>query len=226
MRVKVARGLITALVLVLASAWSISAFSATSGASAYSDKTVYTRESVLQGLTFVPTGEPVVIRLSVLPYNQNDPAWKTDLMAGTCTVPRTIGAKGCALTSASMVFRYYGALSKNPKQMNVCMGSSACPFCWDVAAASCDENKAVWYGDLPLDFFTMISYLNSGYPPILQYSKAGDLHFAVVTTCNGDWQLLTSYLVNDPWDGMSRSASYWVTTKGYVAEKIRLYRKG
>jgi len=80
--------------------------------------------------------------LNVPLYSQNDPRWKNSVMQ---TCGRTVGQAGCALTSAAMVFKYYGG-SKNPGQLNTCMGSFACPFYWGSGASHCSNGSSTYVG--------------------------------------------------------------------------------
>jgi len=67
---------------------------------------------------------------AVPPYAQTDPRWASHNMR-TCDL--SIGEAGCALTSAAMVFGYYGD-TRNPAQLNLCLGNYACPIYWQTAA--------------------------------------------------------------------------------------------
>jgi hypothetical protein len=81
---------------------------------------------------------------------QRDPRWRTHPLRsnGTCSAYcGAIGTCGCTLTSAAMLFRYYGALTTpagsemNPPNLSDCMGTSACPFAW-LVGGSCSNGRA------------------------------------------------------------------------------------
>lgn len=68
---------------------------------------------------------------------QADPAWRNHPLRtrGACSAScRTIGACGCTLTSAAMIFKYHGA-NLNPPTLSDCMGNLACPFYWGTGLA-------------------------------------------------------------------------------------------
>jgi hypothetical protein len=82
---------------------------------------------------------------SVVPISQQDKNWinwplRTNPTDNCSAEYSTIGAGGCALTSATMLFVYYGA-SLTPPQLSDCMSTDACLFHWDVAA-NCSGGKA------------------------------------------------------------------------------------
>ncbi|HRW98085.1 MAG TPA: hypothetical protein P5280_01275 [Cyclobacteriaceae bacterium] len=80
---------------------------------------------------------------------QRDPAGINDHpLRGTCgTGYDTLGEGGCTLTSATMLFRHYGAdttinnTEMTPPNLSDCMNTSACPFNW-VSGADCSNGKA------------------------------------------------------------------------------------
>lgn len=168
-------------------------------------------------------GESYYYDLNVLRYSQNDTLWKTQVMQ---TCGRTVGSAGCALTSSSMVFRYWGATSKNPSQLNTCLGTHACSLDFTYAANNCSEGKAVYWGSTSFDYYTMLLYLSVDYPPIIWYYKEStdSSHYCVVKQVSGDYEQASSYWVNDPFDGTLRSLTYW-QSKGYSLYKLCLYRK-
>ncbi len=56
-------------------------------------------------------GDPdYLAQLSVFAFYQTDPLWSTEILGHTDQLlsPQTIGEIGCALTSAAMIFNYYG----------------------------------------------------------------------------------------------------------------------
>ncbi len=120
-----------------------------------------------------PPGQPLSppyynITLNVPAYSQNDPAWRDHVMQ---TCGKTIGQAGCLLTASTMVFRFYGS-SKNPDQVNTCMGNSACDWVWATGANNCSENHATHYGQLSPTDANLVWALTHNYPPILGMRKA------------------------------------------------------
>ena len=161
------------------------------------------------------------IWLNVPRLSQNDPAWKDDVMQ-FCGM--TMGQAGCALTSASMVFEYYGANNKNPDQLNACMGNKACPFWWIHGAEHCSERKATYIGYYNFSYSTLVWALESDRPPILKLSKSDKTHWVVVNAVHGDGLSPDDFRINDPWDGLNKNlASY--TNNGWVLSNIVVYGK-
>jgi hypothetical protein len=163
-------------------------------------------QSSLSTLASLPCG--------VSQFSQNDPEWKDDVMQ-TCGL--TIGAAGCALTSASMVFRYYD-VATSPRTMNQCMGNYACPFYWSTAASSCSGGKVNWQGSYGFSWSTLESELTAGRPPIVQFDCGSYDHFVVVVSGSGTSS--SGYTINDPWDGYVKSMSSY---DGCSLQGMRLY---
>lgn len=185
---------------------------------------VAVEEPILPTPAYAPQHSPLAllnIWLYVPRFSQNDPNWKGDVMQ-TCGM--TIGQAGCALTSASMVFKYYGAINKNPGQLNTCMGDKACPFWWRDGAEHCSEGKATYVGYYNFDYGTLVWALDSGRPPILELTKSGNTHWVVVNAVHGDGLSPDNYRINDPWDGVNKNlASY--TNNGWSLSNIVVYSK-
>lgn len=159
------------------------------------------------------------VRLTVPAFSQNDPRWRNNIMQ-TCN--RTIGQAGCALTSTAMVFKYYGAVDKDPGKLNTCLGRNACPISWSIAARSCSENKASWIGSWTFSYNKLMSMLNAGRPPIVRLVRDNRVHFVVVTAGSGNTP--GGYDINDPWDGMSKKLSSY-TNAGWSLHSIREFAK-
>lgn len=185
---------------------------------------VAVEEPILPKPVMAPKLSPLVlldIWLNVPRFSQNDSAWKNDVMQ-TCGM--TIGQAGCALTSASMVFKYYGANNKNPGQLNTCMGDKACPFWWSYGAGHCSEGKAIYIGYYGFSYSTLVWALESDRPPILKLTKSGNTHWVVVNAVHGDGLSPDDYRINDPWDGINKNlASY--TNNGWALSNIVVYGK-
>ncbi len=169
--------------------------------------------------------ERATVLLASLPcgvsqFSQNDPQWKNNVMQ-TCGT--TIGQEGCALTSAAMVFRYFG-VDTQPAILNSCMGSQACPFDWSTGASSCSGGKASFAcsgcGWLGFAWSTIESNLNNGRPVIVKLVRSTSTHFVVVVSGAGSSP--SGYTINDPWDGQVKSLSSW-TSSGYSTDSLRVY---
>lgn len=150
------------------------------------------------------------IWLPIPALSQNNPGWANEVMQ---TCGQTIGNAGCLLTSATMVFQFYGS-SKNPKQVNACMGNEACPWYFVKGADSCSENKAAFLGIYSPTYDNFVWALSQGYPPILEVGG----HWVVIYGVSGSGAQDSHYYIVDPWDGQSKSlASYSGKTKYRLA---------
>jgi hypothetical protein len=156
------------------------------------------------------------IQLAVPAFNQNDSAWKDNVMQ---TCGSTIGHAGCALTSTAMVFKYYGATNKNPGQLNSCLGNYACPIYWSTAATSCSESKASWVGSYTFSYSKLQNMLSANRPPIVLLTKGGSTHFVVVT--GGSGSLPGNYSINDPINGSTSRTLAYYTDQSWALDSIR-----
>jgi hypothetical protein len=154
------------------------------------------------------------IWLPIPALSQRNPGWANEVMQ---TCGQTIGNAGCLLTSATMVFQFYGS-SKNPKQVNQCMGNKACPWYFAEGGDNCSESKAAFLGIYSPTYNNFIWALSQGYPPILEVGG----HWVVIYGVSGSGTQDSHYYIVDPWDGQSKSlASYSGTTKYRLAVYAR-----
>jgi hypothetical protein len=161
------------------------------------------------------------IWLYVPRFRQTDPAWSANVMQ---TCGQTIGNAGCLLTSAAMVFKYYGATSKNPGQLNTCMGNNACPWQFASGANNCSESKATWNNLYGFNYSTLVWALESGWPPILELTSGGNTHWVVVNAVRGDGLSDGNYSISDPLDGTVKGLTSY-TNNGWAKNRIAVYTK-
>lgn len=161
------------------------------------------------------------IILPVAPYASCSPAWGGDTMQ---VCGQTICAAGCLLTSASMVFRYYGS-HMHPGEVNACMGNLACPWHHAEGGAWCSEGKAIWAGFYSSDYGTLVSALSANSPPILQLTKGGGTHWVVVYAVSGSGLQDSHYSIVDPAGGRTRNLTSY-TGNGWTKAGISLYVTG
>jgi len=150
----------------------------------------------------------------VTQFAQNDPLWSSTIMQ-TCN--SSIGSLGCALTSAAMVFRYYG-VDTNPPLLNTCLGNSACPIIWATAAANCSASKVKLVAYSEFDWAAMEADLNLGRPVIVGMSSGSNTHFVVAVSGSGT--SAEGYTINDPWSGVVRSLSYYSSWTFYGLRRL------
>ena len=144
--------------------------------------------------------------LNITNYYQTD---YSDIMK-TCN--KTIANSGCALTSVTMVSNYLTNKNRNPSQVNAILGNYACPLYWYEAASRLGMS-VVRYGSAsyPSISSTMISYLNSGNPVIIEMELSSGIdHYVVVKGYNNNGSS-TIFYINDP----SRNINH-TTLKQYL----------
>ena len=129
-------------------------------------------------------------------------------LRGTCGANYdTLGEGGCTLTSATMLFRYYGAdtttngTEMTPPNLSDCMNSKACPFNW-VTGTACSNGKASNpRRDTSFSYTRLDQELNQNYRPvILQMCKKSNCsvtHWVLVV--GGQGTDPANYTIWDPW---------------------------
>lgn len=139
----------------------------------------------------------------------------------------TIGAAGCALTSLTMLFDYYGSTVGDPGGMANCLNpwGYADWLNWQGAQVNppggpgCDRYTTNFISSQAFDWPTVDSYLRAGHPPIAQVcidaygQKCYYTHWFVIVSGDGSGNI-NGYLINDPddgnLDGMNKYASWYV----------------
>jgi hypothetical protein len=160
-------------------------------------------------------------------FSQRDARWRDHPLRtnGVCsTYCSTSGTCGCTLTSAAMLFRYYGA-NLNPASLSDCMGTSACPFSW-TAGASCSGGNATLVARTGFDWSRLDQELNVNQRPVLVgmhlASNSARTHWVLAISGSGNSP--DNYLVHDPWplDGANTSMAVLVR-QGYVFDALAIY---
>ncbi len=156
-----------------------------------------------------PCGVPI--------FSQNDPAWRKKLMQSGGDL---IGDYGCALTSVTMLFNYYGA-PITPNQLNDCLGPAADPIYW-AQAAGC-TNGAVSYTSFTDFSWQRIDQVLAGGSPVIVGLIRGQtgMHFVVVTSGGGG--NAANYAVTDPWDASTNKSLQYFFNSGYNPFKLITY---
>ena len=133
----------------------------------------------------------------------------------TCTITRC----GCALTSLSMVYKYYGA-DQTPPSLARCLGGNACPLVW---TDRCSDGKVNYRGWVSFSWNRLESELAQGRPVILQLNRTDGMHFVVAVSGSGDQA--SGYFVNDPWlqQGAYVKLSAVLARQNYRISSMRLY---
>lgn len=164
------------------------------------------------------------IKLNVPLFRQDDPQWSKEKL-GYSTKGSTIGSAGCAITSISMVFKYYG-VQTDPKKLNTWLkannGYSGGDVKWEIAPGI-SKGKIKYIGRIdythvPADLNKIKSEIKNGNPVIAQVkAKSGKDHFVVITGYSG-----STYYINDPLKGKSE-LSYYNKDPAKAIYGIRIY---
>lgn len=171
-----------------------------------------------------PSGGRYFFSRLVLPvplFRQGDDRWRNDPLGPT---PGTLGAEGCAVTSAAMVMKYHG-IDTDPGRLNEFLiehprGYTPEGWIWWEDAADLQPGlleKA--YEDAP-SYHLIDSELADGEPVIarLRY-PSGITHFVVIVGKDG-----FDYLIQDPGAGGEKGV-YPLREFGSDIEAIRYYRR-
>jgi peptidase C39-like protein/WD40 repeat protein len=162
-------------------------------------------------------GGPLICALPL--YSQNNAAWSgiTMLSGG-----HKIGPAGCALTSLTMLFDYYGSTVGNPGGMASCLNpwNYADGLNWYGAQVNppngpgCDRYTTNFINSLAFSWSTVDSYLRAGHPVIVGICFDGPActqpHFFIVVGGDGS-DNEANYWINDPIDGNQKQMSAYST---------------
>ncbi len=160
------------------------------------------------------------VELPVPLFRQNDPRWGRDRLGPT---EASLGAEGCALTSAAMVLASYG-IDTDPQRLNrfVTDHDGFTPqgwLYWEAAAALAPDRVRHVYEDLPT-YRLIDTQLATGNPVIVRLrALSGTTHFVVLAGKEG-----YDYLVRDPGAGAGKGL-YPLREFGSPIEALRFYRK-
>jgi len=158
--------------------------------------------------------------LDVPQFFQGDPRWASDPLGPT---PATLGAEGCAVSSAAMVLASYGA-DVDPGRLNtfVTEHGGFTPegwLYWEAAAAYPPAIARKAYEDKP-SFALIDRNLLAGNPVIVRVRyPSGTTHFVVIVGKRG-----FDYLIRDPGAGGARGV-YPLKDFGRPIEALRFFEK-
>lgn len=158
-------------------------------------------------------------------FSQRDPQWADHPLRtnGLCSsYCSKIGTCGCTLTSAAMVFAYYGA-SVTPKTLSDCMGTSACPFLW---STSCNGGTAALVGKYAFDWARLDREINSDRRPVILgmhiQGEPNKTHWVVVTSGHGN--MPGNYVAHDPYPLNGADTNLAVLARqNYVFDWLAVY---
>ncbi len=160
------------------------------------------------------------VELPVPSFRQNDPRWGQDFLGPT---DGTIGAEGCALSSAAMVLNFYG-IDTDPQRLNEHLKQNGgyTPegwIYWEAAATLDSERVRHIYEDLP-SYRLIDTNLARGNPVIVRLRfPSGTTHFVVIAGKSG-----YDYLTQDPGAGAVKGL-YPLRELTPKIEALRFYEK-
>lgn len=163
---------------------------------------------------------PVERIVDVPQFFQNDVRWGREPLGPTDS---TLGAEGCAITSAAMVLASYGA-DLDPARLNAFVQSidGYTPqgwLYWEAAAAYPPNLARHVYEDDP-SYYLIDKNLLVGNPVIVRVRyPSGVTHFVVIVGKRG-----YDYLIRDPGAGGSRGV-YPLKDFGRPIEALRFYER-
>lgn len=166
---------------------------------------------------------PGELVIEVPQYFQGDPKWKGDHLGETLG---TLGAEGCAISSASMALGFYG-MDVDPKRLNRFLidhnGYEGKAWLkWESAAEYSPRVVEKAYENLPS--YALIDWnLLHGNPVIVRIRRAdGITHFVVIVGKRN-----FDYLIRDPAGfGSPRAGNiYPISDLGVPIEALRYYRR-
>ena len=156
-------------------------------------------------------------------FFQSDPKWGEDLLGATSG---TLGAQGCAVSSASMVLGFYG-IPVDPQRLNQFLKDHSgyeghAWLRWESAAEFTPGLVQKDYEDMPS--YAHIDWnLLHGNPVIVRIRRPdGITHFVVVVGKRG-----FDYLIRDPagWSNPEGGRVYPFRNLGVPMEALRYYRR-
>ena len=160
------------------------------------------------------------VELPVPQFRQADDRWRGDLLGPT---QNTLGAEGCALTSAAMVLASYG-IDTDPQRLNAFLKTNEgyTPqgwIYWEKAAELAPDKVRHAYEDLPT-YHLIDANLVAGNPVIVRLRlPSGVTHFVVIAGKDG-----FDYLTRDPGAGAALGL-YPLREFGSKIEALRFYTK-
>ena len=154
--------------------------------------------------------------MTVPVMSQQDPAWGAAPLGTSAT--DTIASSGCAITSVTMMLRYYG-MNTDPGALNSWLTANGGyafddALVWDSITAYTGGRVAFsqWTG---ADLGLIQSQLDAGRPVVAEVQLNGNQHFVLITgyTANAGLQ------INDPWfaDSVNFSDRYGDPATGIVS---------
>lgn len=154
--------------------------------------------------------------MSIAVMGQQDGAWAGAPLGSSAT--DTIGSAGCAITSVTMMLRYYG-MNTDPGAFNAWLtGNGGYAYddqlIWD-AVTRYSNGRVAFSGWIGPDLGVIEAELDAGKPVVAEVRLGGNQHFVLLVgyTMDGGIQ------INDPWfaDTVKFSDRYGDPSNGIVS---------
>jgi Peptidase_C39 like family len=154
--------------------------------------------------------------MTIAVMGQQDPAWAGAPLGSSAT--DTIGSAGCAITSVTMMLRYYG-MNTDPGAFNAWLTTNGGyafddQLIWD-AVTTYSGGRVAFSGWTGPDPGLIDSELDAGRPVVAEVRLGGNQHFVLLTGYTSDGGVQ----INDPWfaDSVSFSDRYGDPASGIVS---------
>lgn len=134
--------------------------------------------------------------LTISVMGQQDPTWAGAPLGTSPT--DTIGSSGCAITSVTMMLRYYG-INTDPGAFNAWLTANGGyafddAIVWD-AVTTYSGGRVAFSGWLGADLGAITNELDAGRPVVAEVRLYGNQHFVLLTGYSQDG----GFVINDPW---------------------------
>jgi hypothetical protein len=154
--------------------------------------------------------------MSIAVMGQQDPAWAGAPLGSSAT--DTIASAGCAITSVTMMLRYYG-MDTDPGAFNSWLTANGGyafddQLIWDAVTAY-SGGRVAFSGWIGPDLSVIDGELDAGRPVVAEVRLGGNQHFILLTGYTQDGGIV----INDPWfaDSVSFSDRYGDPSTGIVS---------
>ena len=143
-----------------------------------------------------PVGAAADSSMSIAVMGQQDAAWAGAPLGTSPT--ESIASAGCAITSVTMMLRYYG-MNTDPGAFNAWLTANGGyayddQLIWD-AVTRYSEGRVGFSGWLGADLGAIQAELDAGRPVVAEVQLGGNQHFVLLTGYTTEGGIL----INDPW---------------------------
>jgi Peptidase_C39 like family len=143
-----------------------------------------------------PVGSAADSSMSIAVMGQQDAAWAGAPLGTSAT--ESIASAGCAITSVTMMLRYYG-MNTDPGAINAWLTANGGyayddQLIWD-AVSRYSGGRVGFSGWLGADLGAIQAELEAGRPVVAEVRLGGNQHFVLVTGYTTEGGIV----INDPW---------------------------